>query len=546
MAEVLLLAMLVAGYLGVILDLAAKTGVTVDEPSHIVSSILYWEGNDSLYPGDLPPLIKITGGALAASADFRIVEESHPVWSKRHEWPVGLDMIRRMTERQIRESMFRARLGVVIFPLATVVLLWWWARQLFPPAIALALAACFALEPTALGHAALFKNDHAATFGYLVSWYCAWRFWRQPTLIHLLWVAVATTLAWLGKLSMLFLSPLPLLLAVLRLRGRSLLGGLLLVALIPYALSAVAFGFQLQAIPENELQALAERRFLPGLFANLFMALDWFPIPIRLWHGISGILFNLGQESAVYLLGQRHPWGHWSYFLVATLVKSPEPLLLAVGLGSIWIIREAWQRKLTFSDLLWIMPAPWYFVLASSSNLQLGFRLILPCLPFALFMVGRWLARLPAWSPAMLVLSMFCAVAPQYPHLLSYFNVASGGPKNALRYLSDSNVDWGQDLRELRRWVQQAQVPQFFLSYFGSDNVYAYFREDQVKWIEPPYGGFRPQTAKLEPGPGIYAISATLLTGQFADPAYRDYYAAFRQKQPIGYAGHSLYIYQIP
>jgi hypothetical protein len=232
--------------------------------------------------------------------------------------------------------------------------------------------------------------------------------------------------------------------------------------------------------------------------------------------------------------------------VVASLVKTPEALLLLIGSGAALCLRTAARGGMRTADLLWLGPGLLYFILASMSGLQLGLRLVLPCLPFALLFAARAVDRLPKWAAGALVSLLLVSTAWQYPHLLSYFNFASGGPTHAIRYLSDSNVDWGQNLRELRRYVQQQNIPRIRLSYFGSDNVFAYFRNDQIEWINPPYGGSRPASRRLEPTPGVYAISATLLTGQFADPPYRDYYAAFRAKQPVAYAGHSIYIYRFP
>lgn len=40
-----------------------------------------------------------------------------------------------------------------------------------------------------------------------------------------------------------------------------------------------------------------------------------------------------------------------------------------------------------------------------------------------------------------------------YPHSLSYFNEVIGGPLNGPRHLLGSNVDWGQDLRYVKWWL---------------------------------------------------------------------------------------------
>jgi hypothetical protein len=53
---------------------------------------------------------------------------------------------------------------------------------------------------------------------------------------------------------------------------------------------------------------------------------------------------------------------------------------------------------------------------------------------------------------------------------------------------------------------------------------------------------FNPYT----PAPGWYAISATSLRLGLLSPETVDYYAAFRDKEPMGRAGYSIYLYHIP
>ena len=55
-----------------------------------------------------------------------------------------------------------------------------------------------------------------------------------------------------------------------------------------------------------------------------------------------------------------------------------------------------------------------------------------------------------------------------YPHPLSFFNAAVGGPSSGHHYLADSNLDWGQDLPALKAWMDKNKVESLNLSYFGS------------------------------------------------------------------------------
>lgn len=511
--EIAALAILLAVYLSVLVTLIRRTGVTVDEPSHILSSILYWEGNDRLLPRDLPPLIKIIGGWSAASAGFTIVEESHPVWKTRHEWMISLDMMRRMNEDRIRDAMFRARLPLLVFPVATALLLWWWARQLYSPTTALLASLLFLLEPTALGHAVLFKNDHASAFGFLLFWYMAWRYWRAPTALAAIALGIAAAVGLLAKLSMLILLPISVLCVAVRSyrTPRVLAIHLTTATAVAYALAIAACQFEV--------------RWWAGFL----------PLPEQIAHGVGSLIGNVRSDNSVYLLGMRYPTGHRAYFLIATLVKAPEVLLLLFLTG------------LRFAPLL-ALPAALYFAAASISSLQFGFRLILPCLPFAALIAAaaleRW--RSQKWLAPAVVTVLLAPLIVHYPFYISYCNVASGGPKKGLRYLSDSNIDWGQDMRQLRHWMQRNNVMRMGVSYFGGDNPLAYLRPDQMKWIEPPFNEKGRETLQYQPAPGLYAISANLLTGQFFDAAHRDFYKAFRALTPIDYAGYSIYIFRVP
>ena len=58
--------------------------------------------------------------------------------------------------------------------------------------------------------------------------------------------------------------------------------------------------------------------------------------------------------------------------------------------------------------------------------------------------------------------------AAAYPNTLAFFNAFAGGGRNGFRYLADSNVDWGQDLKPLKKWMDANGVQHINLAYFGT------------------------------------------------------------------------------
>jgi hypothetical protein len=132
------------------------------------------------------------------------------------------------------------------------------------------------------------------------------------------------------------------------------------------------------------------------------------------------------------------------------------------------------------------------------------------------------------------------------PHPMSFFNVWSGGPGNGLKYLADSNIDWGQNLPALAEFVERNRIPRFRLFYFGNDNPFRFFDDRKMELLAPPWGPEQAGGVRFQPQPGYYAVSATLLPGYIFDPPFHDYFEAFRRMEPVGRAGYSIFVYKIP
>jgi len=489
-------------YVAALVHQARVTGLTVDEPSHLVSAHLYWQGRDVLKPRDMPPAIKIAGGWVAGLLHLPPPDADPLAWQSQHEWVVASAWLGRLTPAQVQDLVFFSRLPLLLFPLATAALLWWWARQLFTPMVGLLCAVLFACEPTALGHGALFKNDHAATFGLLLAAYRAWTFWRTPTLAQSFWLALAVALAALAKLSMLVWIPLALVLVIVRSRAA---GPPLLLLATVYVVLVAACQFHVDRATW----------MMPQLYVD----------------GVEAIADSNATPNAIWFWGERRAGGDWRYFLGALAVKAPL-LLLACLLAALPRLRQPFL----------IVPGLLYFVLASASSMQFGFRLILPCLPFAILACGY----APALFRAAALGGTVFAAAACYPYGLSYFNALAGPPQNALHYLADSNIDWGQGLPALGQFTRDAQVQWITTYYFGNDHPRRFLVPGKFNVAPPPWEAAYAQGEFLEPAPGLYAISANMLTGQFFAPQYRRYFRRFRQMQPYAVVnGGSIFIYLV-
>ncbi len=527
-----------------LVSLAWKTGITVDEPSHIVSANLYWEGRDHLKPGDMPPLIRIVGGWVPRLLGLPLPAADHPCWKTDHEWDVALQMMIGTTNPGIYRHYFWARVALMVFPLATLVLLWRWARELMGPWPALFAAVMFAFSPSVLGHGALFKNDLAATFGFLSFWYCAWRFWRKPGPRSTLGLAIGLLAAVLAKFSMLILIPMGLLLVAARYWR-----GLPVLILTLWIGVNAAWQFQTDALKPAEFEAWSKNPAVPKPLLAFVRAASAIPSPPRLWRGAVSLVESNGDAAPIFFLGKLHTGGHSLYFATALALKIPAAVQIPMLAGFAVCLALLFRGRMRPDDAFWLLPGFLYLALASMSNLQIGSRLVLPAIPFLLLIAARLLdveSRKRRALCVLLLAWLSVRTVTAYPYYLSFFNYWAGGPDRGLEYLSDSNIDWGQDLPSLRRYVLDNNVPKINLAYFGTDNPHNYLDDTRLATIVPPWGEDLVKSERFAPAPGYYAISATLLTGQFFPERFRGYFGAFLAREPIAKAGYSIFIYRIP
>jgi hypothetical protein len=239
-----------------------------------------------------------------------------------------------------------------------------------------------------------------------------------------------------------------------------------------------------------------------------------------------------GHES--YVLGRHSVQGAWYYFPVAFAVKTPTAvlflLLVALAMG---LPRSDW--------FVLIIPPGVYLLFSMYSHINIGLRHILPAYPFLFVLIAAALFHpKSAFFAKALPLVLCAAVTVQaaetiriHPHYLAFFNTISGGPASGRRYLVDSNLDWGQDLKHLKKWVDARGNPPMCVSAFGS-----------ARWTYYGVSG-APVPATWDAGGRanlncIVAVSATVLQGVYVEPGR---YQWLRERKPFDNIGYSIYLF---
>ncbi|HXH23924.1 MAG TPA: hypothetical protein VNI78_01670, partial [Vicinamibacterales bacterium] len=123
-----------------------------------------------------------------------------------------------------------------------------------------------------------------------------------------------------------------------------------------------------------------------------------------------------------------------------------------------------------------------------------------------------------------------------------FFNQLVGGPANGYRFLDDSNLGWGQNLKPLKAWMDANGVDHINLAYFGQADP-AYYGIDCTHLPgAPSFAIDRVARPRL---PGYVALSAAIVNGVYAPPSWRLFYRPFRDLQPVAVIGHAIRVYWV-
>ncbi len=536
---------------------------TWDEAAHIVSGYMYWTRGDFGMNPEHPPLVKLL--ATVPLLGHVRAPELRGRYFKETEFLTGHDFLYQNDADWI---LFRSRMAAALLTLALAVVIFLAGAEMFGAGAAFIALFLFVFDPNFLAHGALVTTDIGFALFLIATTYTFYRYVKQPTITRLAVVAIVTGLALATKYSGVLLAPIFVLLAlteILRQRyangtqQRSIardalrMGGVLIViAVIAVVILWSFYGFRFSARPDGEkmvpaLSDMVNRLQHPTETRLLMTAAHWKVLPEAYLIGLADVK-EVADNSATYIFGKVYPHGRWFYFPSAFLIKSTLALLFLLLLLPIAAIvaRLRWSRELIFLTI----PPAFYLAVAMSSKLNLGIRHILPVYPFLFLMAGfaAWaLARSRRVWAYVVVLVLLFEVASSlraFPNYIPYANELWGGSANTYKLLTDSNVDWGQQLKWTKQYLDQRGVKNCWFAYFA-DVVAdpAYYRIPCKPlttiasiWLQPDM-----DVPPVIDGPVL--ISAGVLSGYELGPGKLNPYDEFQKLRPTAVIGDGIFVF---
>jgi len=530
---------------------ASEETPTWDEGLHIGTSLTFLRAGELRLDLEHPPLGRILNGLplVLLGADPRLNEES---WQKAQMVEHGQAVIYKQQGISAETVVLAARSATILLTAIMALAIAFWTRANFGPAAGLLAVFLFTLDPNISAHGRLVTTDFIGTFTFFLATIAFGRFLKTQKPLDLVWAGLALGAALSSKFSSVLLIPAFAILSAwhwyktrqsiprLFLQAAGIAAIALTVVFTLYGpettrvIGDVAAGrsVPLQRVvhtgnPMSDFMAFAGRRL--GVPSHVYFT------------GLDHVAEHNRYGHDSYILGKtRTGRGVWYYFPFVFLVKTPlgALLLIALCLPLIFRAREPGM-------ILLAVPLLVYWASCLTSGINIGVRHLLPVYPLTYILAAAlWTlyAKTLYRRAAPILLAGCCTLvvyesARIFPYDLAFFNTAAGGPANGPNLLVDSNLDWGQDVLRMKRWlVQRNAVNDFCICFFGKVDFRYYGLPDKyLPTTEDVRAGMRPECRYA-------AISATPLMGVYVP---KDRYSWVTSRPPIARVGWSIYLYDI-
>jgi hypothetical protein len=576
---------------------------TTDEPVSLFSAWAYTHLHDFRCDSENPPLWKYYVGSATNLADFASRIDS-PQWNQllhdsQVEGPLASDALYSTPGLDADTLLRRARARMILLGVLLGATIAWWAWRIAGPIAAIAATAFFCLDPNFLAHTPLIKNDIPITLTFLWLMAITWLVGERATFFRLTLLASALAAIILTKFSGLL--AIPILCALLLLRSllptpwpigpwiartrlrRLVASAAILFCSLAFAWAATWASYDFRFAPTNdpaesfdfnhEIQICAAHECLaqsddpfnippqtiqdfvrnwtpPPSVRLLLAANDHHLLPQSSLSGLIGV-FAWSRGRVAFLCGQSSVIGWWYYFPLAMTFKTPLATLIALGFAAVIVAkrkrppdaRAAWKLAVA------VIPPLLYMAYAMSSRVDVGIRHIFPVYPFLFILVGIAASiacnrhgKSAAIIATLFILALAAETGFAFPNYIPFFNLAAGGPRNGFHLLSDSNLDWGQDLPDLAQWQRQNPNRQLFLCYWGSADPRYY----GIRYVNLTASDAPPDQIAPSPLPAAYVFSAAALTQPSFRKLYNPLLNTLEKRPPTTILDGSLYIYLNP
>jgi len=571
-----------------------------DEVAHIPAGYSYLTQHDTRLNPEHPPLIKDLSAIPLLFLHLTFNVQGQDFWEgtlpnmwDEGQWAAGHYLLYQAGNNP-DQIIFWARIPIILLSILFGLFLFKWGKEIAGTSAGLFALTLYAFDPNILGHDHFVTTDLGIAAFLTFSFYYFLKFIKTPTWKNAAIGGFFMGLLLVSKFSSIVVLPIYGLILIVYGLARNNhegltkwkdrfanLGWYLLKGIAAFAVATLViwcvykvndyrmpretfdqtidFFFSASdpnakaSITNTMLHALNKSSFTRPLASYVFG-------PAWTFKRVSG-------GNGAYFLGQVGN-GFKNYFPVVFAIKETIPLLVLMLFASVFvlwqtivsIVASARTKKMAenFGHFLrrsvvyysmFIFVALYAYV-SISGGLNIGFRHLFPILPFIYLLVTKKVFDLLRdqhphtktvimIAVAVLLCWQVTTTALAYPSYTSYYNESIGGSTNGYKYVTDSNTDWGQDLKQLDWYLSgHPEITRIRVDYFGGGNPQQLLGDKYIGWWDSQ----RPVV------PGWYAISENSLQGSIYDTVNKNLfnnYAWTLDLTPTAQIGKSILIYHV-
>ncbi|MFA6492651.1 MAG: glycosyltransferase family 39 protein [Patescibacteria group bacterium] len=474
-----------------------KDSQTTDEAIHLFAGYTYLTKGDFRLDTEHPPLLKeISALPLLAFKNLEIPlgslwnEAGNFYYDSWYEARVLSENFFYSLGNDPTKLLFWGRLPFVMLTLLLGFAGFLWAKKLYGMKSGIFAAFLILFFPNILAHGRLINTDLGLTFFMFLTVYLWGNFLKKPNFLNLFFSGLSLGLILSSKFTGLIVLPILFLLFLIRAlifekqKSKFLLKyfiGFMGALLISFVVIWASYGFSIKTptlVPPGFIGEYFWGNF--QLTSSLTDFLDKARVlffPAEFYKGIYLVFRHAAVGHSSYLFGQLSNNGWWYYFPVTIFYKTPIPIFFFLIFTIIF-----WKKiraKELFDEVLLILPPIMFLVFAMFSKADLGIRHILPIFPFLFVFISKSInlfdisklkkvnIKTKVFSIVFLCLIAwyFISALISFPNYLAYFNEFAGGQKNGYKILTDSNLDWGQDIYRLKKYLGDNKIEKVYLVY---------------------------------------------------------------------------------
>lgn len=478
-----------------------------DEPFQISAGLYHLKYGDYRIEIQNPPLLRMISAMPLLFTDVTIKKEEKQNWTSFEKYAFGKEFLYK-NNLNADTILLLARIQILFPAILLGIIIFLWSSEIFNDTKAGIIALTFyCFSPNILAHSGIAGTDLGVAFFIMLSLFLFRKYLESASIKNVIFTGTAVGLAFSSKFTAVLLIPIIIFFASIKRPRIKNIFNIIIIFIISFIVIIVIY------------------RDSVGLF----------------FEGIKNIFGIVGQKGALtFLKGSYSSDGFITYYITAFLIKSTIPVIILTVI-SVFAFKKIPASN--FDKIYILAPILIFFGAASYSKTQIGLRYILPIYPLLfIYFSGLIKTKLnyvlfPTFY-FLLIWHIFSSIKT-YPHYLSYFNEIIGGPKNGYKYLVDSNLDWGQDLKFLKKYLEGKNI-NLIECYFGQgDTKYEGIKSQHILSQVPSDDVDYAKYDRTD----LLAVSATYFQGLYIGQI--DVFNWLKNKTPTAFIGYSILVFDI-